>query len=148
MSSPVPPPARRGFSFRLPPSPPRQRHQHPRRPSMKITVIGAGNVGATTAQRIVDKQLANELVLVDVLEGVPQGKALDMYEATPVEKTDVKVIGTNSYDETAGSDIIIITAGIARKPGMTRDDLMNTNSGIVKSCTEASAAKSPNAIVI
>ncbi len=115
---------------------------------MKITVIGAGNVGATTAQRLVDKQLANEIVLVDVLDGIPQGKALDIYEATPVEKTDVRVIGTNAYDETAGSDIIVITAGIARKPGMSRDDLMNTNSGIVKSCTEASAAKSPNAIII
>jgi malate dehydrogenase len=115
---------------------------------MKITVIGAGNVGATTAQRLVDKQLANEIVLVDVLEGVPQGKALDIYEATPVEKTDVRVIGTNTYDETAGSDIIVITAGIARKPGMSRDDLMNTNSGIVKSCTEASVAKSPDAIII
>lgn len=115
---------------------------------MKITVIGAGNVGASTAQRLVDKQLANEVVLVDVLEGIPQGKALDIYEATPVEKTDVRVIGTNTYDETAGSDIIVITAGIARKPGMSRDDLMNTNSGIVKSCTEASAAKSPNAIII
>jgi malate dehydrogenase len=115
---------------------------------MKITVIGAGNVGSTTAQRLVDKQLANEIVLVDVLEGVPQGKALDMFEATPVEKTDVKVTGTNSYDATAGSDIIVITAGIARKPGMSRDDLMNTNSGIVKSCTEASVAKSPNAVII
>jgi malate dehydrogenase len=115
---------------------------------MKITVIGAGNVGATTAQRIVDKQLANEVVLVDVLEGIPQGKALDMYEATPVEKTDVRVVGSNGYDETAGSDIVVITAGIARKPGMSRDDLMNTNSGIVKSCTAAAAAKSPNAIII
>jgi malate dehydrogenase len=115
---------------------------------MKITVIGAGNVGATTAQRIVDKQLANEVVLVDVLEGIPQGKALDMYEATPVEKTDVRVVGTNSYDETAGSDIVIITAGIARKPGMSRDDLMNTNSGIVKSCTASAVGKSPNAILI
>jgi len=115
---------------------------------MKITVIGAGNVGATTAQRIVDKQLANEVVLVDVLEGIPQGKALDMFEATPVEKTDVRVIGTNGYDETAGSDIVVITAGIARKPGMSRDDLMNTNSAIVKSCAVAAAAKSPNAIII
>ncbi len=115
---------------------------------MKITVIGAGNVGATTAQRIVDKQLANEVVLVDVLEGIPQGKALDMYEATPVEKTDVKVVGSNGYDATAGSDIIIITAGIARKPGMSRDDLMNTNSGIVKTCTSSSVAASPNAILI
>jgi len=115
---------------------------------MKITVIGAGNVGATTAQRLVDRQLANDVVLVDVLEGIPQGKALDMHESTPVEKTDVRVIGTNGYDETSNSDIVIITAGIARKPGMSRDDLMNTNSGIVKSCTEAAAAKSPNAIII
>lgn len=115
---------------------------------MKITVIGAGNVGATTAQRLVDKQLANEVVLVDVLEGIPQGKALDMYEATPVEKTDVRVVGTNGYEETANSDIVIITAGIARKPGMSRDDLMNTNSAIVKSCTEAAVAKSPHSIII
>jgi malate dehydrogenase len=115
---------------------------------MKITVIGAGNVGATTAQRLVDRQLANEVVLVDVLEGIPQGKALDIFEATPVEKTDVKVTGSNGYDETAGSDIIVITAGIARKPGMSRDDLMNTNSGIVKSCTEAAAKHSPKAILI
>jgi malate dehydrogenase len=115
---------------------------------MKITVIGAGNVGATTAQRIVDKQLANEVVLVDVLEGIPQGKALDMFEATPVEKTDVKVIGSNTYDQTANSDLIIITAGIARKPGMSRDDLMNTNSAIVKSCTEAAVAQSPRSIII
>jgi len=115
---------------------------------MKITVIGAGNVGATTAQRIVDKQLANEVVLVDVLEGIPQGKALDMYEATPVEKSDVKVVGSNGYEATAGSDLVVITAGIARKPGMSRDDLMNTNSGIVKSCTTASVAASPQAVLI
>ena len=115
---------------------------------MKITVIGAGNVGATTAQRLVDKQLANEVVLVDIIEGVPQGKALDMFEATPVEKTDVKVVGSNSYDETANSDIVVITAGIARKPGMSRDDLMNTNSSIVKACTEAAVAKSPRSIII
>lgn len=115
---------------------------------MKVTVIGAGNVGATCAQRLVDKELANEVVLVDIIEGVPQGKGLDMFEATPVEKTDVKVVGTNRYDETANSDLIILTAGIARKPGMSRDDLMNTNSGIVKSCTEQAVAKSPKAIII
>jgi malate dehydrogenase len=115
---------------------------------MKITVIGAGNVGATTAQRLVDRELANEVVLVDVLEGIPQGKALDMFESTPVEKTDVRVVGTNGYDETANSDVVVITAGIARKPGMSRDDLMNTNSGIVKSCTEAAAAKSPKAVIV
>jgi malate dehydrogenase len=115
---------------------------------MKITVIGAGNVGATTAQRLVDRQLATQVVLVDVLDGIPQGKALDMFESTPVEMTDVRVTGTNTYDDTAASDIVIITAGIARKPGMSRDDLMNTNSAIVKSCTEAAVAKSPKAIVI
>lgn len=115
---------------------------------MKITVIGAGNVGATTAQRLVDGQLANEVVLVDVLEGIPQGKALDMYESTPVELTDVRVTGTNGYDETAGSEIVVITAGVARKPGMSRDDLMNTNSAIVKGCADAAVAKSPGAIFI
>lgn len=115
---------------------------------MKVTVIGAGNVGATCAQRLVDKELANEVVLVDVIEGVPQGKGLDMFEATPVEMTDVRVVGTNGYDETANSDIVIITAGIARKPGMSRDDLMNTNSAIVKSCTEQAVARSPKSIII
>jgi malate dehydrogenase len=115
---------------------------------MKITVIGAGNVGATSAQRIVDKGLANEVVLVDVIEGMPQGKALDIAESTPVEGTDTKIIGTNSYEPTAKSDIILITAGIARKPGMSRDDLQNTNANIVKTCTEQSAKQSPNAIII
>jgi malate dehydrogenase len=115
---------------------------------MKITVIGAGNVGATLAQRLADKELANELVLIDVIEGMPQGKGLDMYEAAPVEGTDTRVIGTNSYDATANSDIVIITAGIARKPGMSRDDLQTTNAGIVKSVTEQAVAKSPNSILI
>ncbi len=115
---------------------------------MKITVIGAGNVGATTAQRLVDKQLANEVVLVDVLEGVPQGKALDMFESSPVEKVDVRVVGANSYEATSHSDIVVITAGIPRKPGMSRDDLMNTNSEIVKSCAVSAAAVSPNAVFI
>jgi malate dehydrogenase len=115
---------------------------------MKITVIGAGNVGATAAQRLADKELANEVVLVDVIEGMPQGKGLDMYEAAPVEGTDSRVLGTNSYDDTANSDIIVITAGIARKPGMSRDDLQTTNAGIVKSVTEQAAAKSPNAILV
>ncbi len=115
---------------------------------MKITVIGAGNVGATAAQRIAEKELANELVLVDVIEGLPQGKGLDMYESAPVEGFDTKVIGTNSYEETAGSDIILITAGIARKPGMSRDDLQTTNANIVKTVTEQAVAKSPQAIII
>lgn len=115
---------------------------------MKITVIGAGNVGATCAQRIAEKELANEVVLVDVVEGLPQGKGLDMYESAPIEGFDTKVIGTNSYDETANSDIIVITAGIARKPGMSRDDLQATNANIVKSVTESAVAKSPQAIII
>ncbi len=115
---------------------------------MKITVIGAGNVGATAAQRIAEKELANEVVLVDIVEGVPQGKGLDMYESAPVEGFDTMVTGTNSYEATAGSDIVVITAGIPRKPGMSRDDLLNTNAGIIKSVTEQVAAKSPNTILI
>ena len=115
---------------------------------MKITVIGAGNVGATAAQRIAEKELANEVVLVDVVDGLPQGKGLDMYESAPVEGFDSKVIGSNTYDATANSDIVVITAGIARKPGMSRDDLLNTNAGILKSVTEQAVAKSPKAILI
>ena len=115
---------------------------------MKITVVGAGNVGATTAQRLADKELANEVVLVDIIEGMPQGKGLDMHEAGPVEGSDSRVIGTNSYDATANSDIVVITAGIARKPGMSRDDLQSTNAGIVKAVTEQVAARSPKAILI
>jgi malate dehydrogenase len=115
---------------------------------MKITVIGAGNVGATAAQRIAEKELANEVVLVDVVDGLPQGKGLDMYESAPVEGFDSKVIGANTYDATANSDIIVITAGIARKPGMSRDDLLNTNATILKSVTEQAVAKSPKSILI
>jgi malate dehydrogenase len=115
---------------------------------MKITVIGAGNVGATAAQRIAEKELANEVVLVDIVEGVPQGKGLDMYESAPVEGFDTMVTGTNSYEATAGSDIVVITAGIPRKPGMSRDDLLNTNAGIIKSVTEQAVKQSPNTILI
>jgi malate dehydrogenase len=115
---------------------------------MKITVIGAGNVGATTAKLLLDKKLCNELVLIDILEGIPQGKALDMYESAPVELSDVRVSGTNNYDDTANSDIIVMTAGLARKPGMSRDDLQATNADIVKSCIENATKKSPNAIVV
>ncbi len=115
---------------------------------MKITVIGAGNVGASSAQRIAEKELANEVVLVDVVDGLPQGKGLDMYESAPVEGFDSKIIGTNTYDATANSDIIVITAGIARKPGMSRDDLLNTNAGILKTVTEQAVAKSPKSILI
>ena len=115
---------------------------------MKITVVGGGNVGATAAQRLAEKEFANEVVLVDVVDGLPQGKGLDMYESAPIEGFDTKVIGTNSYDVTAGSDIIVITAGLPRKPGMTRDDLLNTNAAILRSVTEQAAPKSPNAIIL
>ena len=115
---------------------------------MKITVVGAGNVGATTAQRIVDQELANEVVLVDIIEGLPQGKGLDIYESIPISGTDTKIRGTNSYDDTSNSDIVVITAGIARKPGMSREQLQETNAGIVKGVTEAIVAKSPQSIII
>jgi len=114
----------------------------------KITVVGAGNVGATAAQRIAEKELARTVVMVDVADGVPQGKGLDQWESAPIELFDSRVIGTNGYDETANSDIVVITAGIARKPGMSRDDLLNTNAGIVKSVSEQVARTSPNAIII
>ena len=113
----------------------------------KITVIGAGNVGATCAQRAAEKELA-DVVLVDVVEGMPQGKALDLCEAAPVEKHDALITGSNSYDATAGSDIIIVTAGLARKPGMSRDDLIKTNAGIMNTVVKAAAKLSPNAVLI
>ncbi len=115
---------------------------------MKITVVGAGNVGATLAQRLVDRELANEVVLTDVVEGLPQGKGLDMLESSPVVGSDVRVAGANDYDATAGSDIIVITAGIARKPGMSRDDLLSTNAGVLKSVTEQVAPRSPKSIIV
>ena len=114
----------------------------------KITVVGAGNVGATTAQRVAEKELARTVVLVDVVEGIPQGKGLDQWQSAPIEGYDSRIIGSNGYEESAGSEIVIITAGIARKPGMSRDDLLNTNAGIVKSVSEQVKATSPNAIVI
>ena len=114
----------------------------------KITVVGAGNVGATTAQRVAEKELARTVVMVDVVEGIPQGKGLDQWQSAPIELFDSRIVGTNGYDETAGSDIVIITAGIARKPGMSRDDLLNTNAGIVKLVSEHIKKTSPNAIVI
>jgi len=113
-----------------------------------ITVVGAGHVGATTAQRVAEKELARRVVMVDVVEGVPQGKGLDQWQSAPIEGFDSRIIGANGYDETAGSDIVIITAGIARKPGMSRDDLLNTNAGIVKQVSEQIARTSPNAIII
>jgi malate dehydrogenase len=115
---------------------------------MKITVVGAGNVGATLAQRIVDRELANECVLIDILEGIPQGKALDMWESAPVEGSDCRIIGSNSYKDTAKSDLVVITAGLPRKPGMSRDDLLAKNVEIVKSVTEQVVEYSPNAMLI
>jgi malate dehydrogenase len=99
----------------------------------KITVIGAGNVGASVAQRLAEKELG-DVVLIDILEGVPQGKALDMYQSGPVEKFDGKVVGTNDYAATANSDMVVMTAGLARKPGMSRDDLLKKNEEVVAAC--------------
>ena len=113
----------------------------------KVTVVGAGNVGATLAQRLVDQELA-DVVLIDIVEGMPQGKGLDIMQATPVEGSDSRVIGTNDYRDTAGSDVVVITAGIARKPGMSRDDLLNTNYKIVKECTENAVKHSPSCVLI
>ncbi|MFZ1955125.1 MAG: malate dehydrogenase [Desulfobacterales bacterium] len=113
----------------------------------KVTVVGAGNVGATAAQRLAEKELC-DVVLVDIIEGVPQGKSLDLTEAAPIEKHDAHLTGANTYDATAGSNIIIITAGIPRKPGMSRDDLLGTNAGIMKKVTEQVAKLSPDAVII
>jgi malate dehydrogenase len=113
----------------------------------KITVVGAGFVGATAAHWAAAKELGN-VVLADIIEGMPQGKGLDLQEAGPVEGFDADVIGTNDYADTAGSDVVIITAGIPRKPGMSRDDLLNTNTNIVKSVTEQIAKHSPEAYLI
>jgi malate dehydrogenase len=113
----------------------------------KVTIVGAGNVGATAAHWIAAKELA-DVVLIDVVEGVPQGKALDLLEAMPIEKRDVSVVGTNDYADTANSDIVVITAGIARKPGMSRDDLLNTNFKIMSDVVSKAVAASPNAILI
>jgi malate dehydrogenase len=114
----------------------------------KITVVGGGNVGATCAQGLALKELAREVVLIDILEGVPQGKGLDQWESAPIEGFDTRVRGTNNYDDTANSDIVVITAGIARKPGMSREDLLNTNAGIVRQVAENVKRTSPNAIII
>jgi malate dehydrogenase len=113
----------------------------------KVTVVGAGNVGANTAQKIAAKELA-DVVLVDVVDGIPQGKGLDMLESAPVEGYDVSIVGTNGYEQTAGSDIVVITAGFPRKPGMSRDDLLLANYEVVKSATEQAAHYSPNAILV
>ena len=113
----------------------------------KVTVVGAGNVGATVAQRIVEKELA-DVALIDILEGVPQGKALDMMESAPVEKFDARMTGGNAYDISAGSDLVVITAGIPRKPGMSRDDLVATNEGIVSDVVRKVLPGSPDAILV
>jgi malate dehydrogenase len=113
----------------------------------KVTVIGAGNVGATTAQRIAEAGLA-DVVLVDIVEGLPQGKGLDLAEAAPVVGHDARITGTNDYADTAGSDVIVVTSGLARQPGMSRDDLLAKNAGIVRAVVQASAPLSPNAVII
>ena len=115
--------------------------------NQKVTVVGAGNVGATAAQRLAEKELA-DVVLIDILEGVPQGKSLDLAEAAPIEKHDAHLTGSNDYESSANSDIVIITAGIPRKPGMSRDDLLATNRGIMKNVVKEVARYSPNAILI
>ena len=111
----------------------------------KVTVVGAGNVGATTAQRIFDGGYA-DVVLVDIVDGLPQGKALDMLESGPILGTDSSIVGTNGYEETEGSDVVVVTSGIARKPGMSRDDLLLTNMKIVTSVVEQTSKFSPNSV--
>src|SRR5512143_1244441 len=114
----------------------------------KITVVGAGNVGATAAQRVAEKNLARTVVMVDVIEGVPQGKALDQWQSAPIEGFDSRIVGTNGYDAAAGSELFIVTAGIARKPGMSRDDLVKTNAGIVESVSREIKRVAPDSIII
>jgi malate dehydrogenase len=113
----------------------------------KVSIIGAGQTGSTTAHFLAERELA-DLVLVDIVEGMPQGKALDLTEAMPIIGSDVKVVGSNGYDETAGSDIIVMTAGLPRKPGMSRDDLVEANSAIIKAAVESAQPASPDAIWI
>ena len=114
----------------------------------KITVVGAGNVGATAAQRLAEKELARRVVLVDVIEGVPQGKGLDQWESAPIEGFDTRVLGANDYGPAAGSELVVVTAGIARKPGMSRDDLVRTNADIVKQVSLEIKRHCPDAIVL
>ncbi len=115
---------------------------------MKITVVGAGNVGATVAQMLANRELANEIWLVDIAEGIAKGKALDMYESMPIYASSSRIYGTSDYAPTAGSDIVVITAGLARRPGMTRDDLLIKNATIVSECAENAFKYSPDAIFI
>jgi malate dehydrogenase len=114
----------------------------------KVAVVGAGNVGATAAQRLAEKNLARTVVMIDVVEGIPQGKALDQWQSGPVEGFDTKVIGTNSYEAAEGAEVFVVTAGIARKPGMSRDDLVKTNAGIVRSVARDIARVAPKAIIV
>ena len=114
----------------------------------KITVVGAGHVGEVCAQRLAEKELCREVVLIDIIEGIPQGKGLDQWESAPVEGFDTRVTGANDYGPAEGSDMFIVTAGIARKPGMSRDDLLRTNAGIVRSVGEQIARVAPRAVVI
>src|SRR6476646_3212462 len=114
----------------------------------KVAVVGAGNVGATAAQRLAEKNLARTVVLIDVIEGVPQGKALDQYQSGPIEGFDTRVVGSGSYDEAAGAEVFVVTAGIARKPGMSRDDLVKTTAGIVRSVTEQIGRVAPKSIIV
>jgi malate dehydrogenase len=114
----------------------------------KVAVVGAGNVGATAAQRLAEKSLARSVVMIDVVEGVPQGKALDQWQSGPIEGFDTRITGGQSYDDAAGAELFVVTAGIARKPGMSRDDLVKTNAGIVRSVSEQIARVAPGAIVI
>ncbi|MES0445153.1 MAG: malate dehydrogenase [Desulfobacterales bacterium] len=113
----------------------------------KVTVVGAGHVGATAAQRLAEKELC-DVALIDIIEGVPQGKALDLAEAAPIEKHDAHITGSNGYEASEQSDIVIITAGIPRKPGMSRDDLLRTNAGIMKNVTQQVVERSPDAVII
>jgi len=116
---------------------------------MKVTVVGAGNVGATCADVLAYREVANEVVLVDIKEGVAEGKALDIWQKAPINLYDTRTIGsTNDYAKTAGSDVVVITSGLPRKPGMSRDDLISTNAGIVKSVTESVVKYSPDAVII
>jgi len=114
----------------------------------KITVVGGGNVGATAAQRVAEKELAREVVLIDVVDGIPQGKALDQFQSAPIEGFDSRVVGATDYEAARGSGIVIVTAGIARKPGMSRDDLLRTNAGIVRSVSREIARVAPDSIII
>jgi malate dehydrogenase len=113
----------------------------------KVTVVGAGNVGASLAQRLVEKEIA-DVVVIDIIEGIPQGKALDIMESAPVEKFDARMSGSNTYELSDGSDVIVVTAGLARKPGMSRDDLVQKNQAIVGSVVREAAPRSPNAVLI